>query len=215
LPWVTLKAAVSLDGQMATQSGDSRWITGVRARTDAHRLRARHHAIAVGVGTVLADDPALTVRHVRGTDPIRVVFDSRLRLASQIGKRKLVASGTVVLHTAAAAAARRRRLSKAGVEPVLVRADKAGRVQIKAALQALGKRDIRSLMVEGGPRMLASFHAASRWEEFCLYQAPKLLGEGRAMLEGWSADRVASAPAVEVLRRRTMGEDVLIVLRRG
>jgi diaminohydroxyphosphoribosylaminopyrimidine deaminase/5-amino-6-(5-phosphoribosylamino)uracil reductase len=214
-PWVTLKAALSLDGQVATASGDSQWITGQAARKDAHRLRARHHAIAVGIGTLESDDPALTVRFVTGVDPIPVLFDSALRSAALVRRRRLLREGTLVLCTARASKRDRARLEHAGVETVRVRADAGGRVSIAHALDALGQREIRSLMVEGGGTLLGAFVAADRWEQMVLYQAPRLLGEGRAVLAGFSVPRVAAGPALTVLERRRLGVDERIVLGRA
>ena len=211
-PWVTLKGAVSLDGQLAVGSGDSRWITGEEARRDVHRLRARHHAILVGRATVESDDPALTVRHVLGVDPIPVVLDSKLALAALVGRRQLLRRGTLVVHTRAAAAGRRKKLIAAGVELLQVRARRDGRVSIPAALAALGKRQIRSVMVEGGGEVLASFVSAKAWQEARLYQAPRLLGEGRPLLPGLQWQRVSDAPTVRICGRRKLGADTLLVL---
>lgn len=211
-PWVTLKAAVSLDGQLAVSSGDSKWITGERARRDVHRLRARHHAILVGRATVESDDPALTVRLTRGVDPSPVVLDSKLALASLVGRRQLLRPGTLIIHTRAASASRRKKLAGAGVELLQVRATRDGRVSIPALLTALGKRQVRSLMVEGGGEVLASFVSAKAWQEGRLYQAPRLLGEGRALLSGLSWRRVSDAPTVRIRERRKLGVDTLLVL---
>ncbi len=210
-PWVTLKAAVSLDGQVAVASGDSKWITGELARKDAHRLRARHHAIGVGSGTVASDDPALTVRHVRGSDPDPILFDSRLRLARHLGRRRVLRPGTLVLHTAAASARNRRAFEAAGLELVLVKAAADGRVSIPGALRALGQREVRSLMIEGGGELLASFVRHGAWERLHLYQAPRLMGQGKPLLSGLQLDRVSQAPVVRILSRRRLGEDWLIV----
>lgn len=211
-PYVTLKAAVSLDGQVAVASGESKWITGETARRDAHRLRARHHAIAVGAGTVELDDPELTVRLARGTDPIPVVFDSTLRLAKRVGRVKVLRPGTVVLHTAKAPAVRRDRLLRAGIQLVKVRADRRGRISIPHALEQLGRREIRSLMVEGGGELLGSFVVSGAWQRLHLYQAPRLLGAGRPLLAGYLPKSVNDAQSVKILERRRLGEDTLIVV---
>lgn len=211
-PFVTLKIATSLDGRIATASGDSRWITGDAARRHVHRQRAEHHAIVVGVGTVLADDPKLTVRHVRGVDPQPVIFDSRLRLgAPSAPTRHLVGPGTVVVHTSAASARAAGRLRDAGVELVRVAGDRQGRPRVAAALDALGRRAIRSLLVEGGGRLLGAFVRAGQWQRWLVYQAPVVLGEGRPMVAGLDITRVSEAPRVAVVRRRRLGEDQLTV----
>lgn len=211
-PFVSLKAAVSLDGCIATPSGDSKWITGERARAQGHRLRARHHGIAVGVQTVLTDDPSLDVRWVRGADPVPIIFDSRLRLGRPKVRRKLLREGTWVLHTPVAAVAARSRLQRMGMRLLEVPADPHGRVDVGEALDALGRLPLRSVLVEGGGMLLGAFVAAGLWEQLHLFQAPRLLGEGRRVIAGVSWDRVADAPAVQVVSRRKLGEDLLTVL---
>lgn len=212
-PFVTLKSASSLDGRIATQSGDSRWITGEVARKEVHRLRAVHHAIAVGLGTVLADDPRLDVRAVRGTSPTPVVFDSKLSLGRKGGKRyRVLREGTLILHESAAPKAARARLRDLGVEPIEVSQGEDGRVDVAAALEALGQRNIRSLLVEGGGTLLASFVRAELWQRWYYFIAPRILGEGRAVVSSGAWPMVAQAPRVQCVSTRRFAEDRLWVL---
>jgi diaminohydroxyphosphoribosylaminopyrimidine deaminase/5-amino-6-(5-phosphoribosylamino)uracil reductase len=213
-PWVSLKAAVSLDGQLAVSNGESKWITGEAARRDGHRLRARHHAIAVGARTVALDDPRLDVRMVRGVDPTPVIFDSRLSLAvrPRASRPQLLREGTLVLHTARASPRARASLARSGAEGIEVAADAGGRVSILAALEALGSRSIRSLLVEGGGALHGSFVQSELWQRMHLSREPCFLGEGRALLAGVSWERVKDAPRVRVLSRRRLGDDLASVL---
>lgn len=195
-PWTVLKAAVSADGRVGLPSGESRWITGAEARADGHRVRDQVEAILVGVGTVLADDPRLTVREVAGgRDPVRVVLDSRLRtpvdaalLPDRGGGRAIIAT------TARAAATRRRRLEAAGAEIWTVRADRRGRVDPRAVVTRLATLGVTSLLVEGGPHVHASFIAAGLADEVRLYVSPLLLGAGPAWLGDLGVARLARAP---------------------
>jgi diaminohydroxyphosphoribosylaminopyrimidine deaminase/5-amino-6-(5-phosphoribosylamino)uracil reductase len=211
LPFVSLKMATSLDGRIATLGGNSKWITGLPARRHGHRLRAQHHAIAVGVDTVVLDDPQLDVRLVRGTSPIPVVFDSRLRLADSPTACRILRPGTLVLHTAAAPETARRRLVRRQVEPVEVPSDPAGRIDVGAALVILGRRQIRSLLVEGGGRLHGAFVQSGLWQRMFVYQAPRILGDGRSMVEGVTWSTVAEAPALRIEARHQLGEDLLTV----
>jgi diaminohydroxyphosphoribosylaminopyrimidine deaminase/5-amino-6-(5-phosphoribosylamino)uracil reductase len=211
-PFVTLKAATSVDGCIAASSGDSKWITGVESRRHGHRLRAQHHAIAVGAQTVLADDPRLDVRLVRGVSPLVVVFDSRLRLAGA-GRLHLLREGTWILHTAAAPKRARTGLRALGVELIEVEQDQ-GRVDLRHALELLGKRCVRSILVEGGGRLLGSFVQAASWERLYLYQAPRILGAGVGAFCGARWEKVADAPSLLVEGRRRMGSDLLSIFRR-
>ncbi len=209
LPFVTLKSALSLDGRIACPNGDSRWITGVEARRYVHQMRAQHHAIAVGVGTALHDNPRLNVRHVEGVDPVPIVFDSRLR---SVSANLEILSRALVVHTDAASRTDRRTLAAKGGEGVCVPAGKDGRVSIPAALQVLGERGIRSLMVEGGGTLTASLVAHAAWQRWFLFHAPVVLGEGKAVVPGLSWPTVAEAPHVVVVGRETLGVDLLTIV---
>ncbi len=212
-PFVSLKVATSLDGRIATASGDSRWITGPAARRHGHRLRAQHHAIAVGAETVLLDDPGLDVRLVRGVDPIVIIFDSRLRLGMRSAPpRRVLRPGTWVLHTTRASASARARVAKTGATPIRIAADRSGRVNLGKALDVLGQREIRSLLVEGGGHLHGSLVAAGLWQRAFVFQAPRLLGDGRSALAGVGWSTVAEAPQVHVQARRMLGPDQLTVI---
>lgn len=210
-PWVTLKAATSLDGRIAATGGDSRWITGEPARRVGHWLRARHHAIAVGADTVLRDDPQLSARLYPGVDPVPVIVDSRLRTADS--RAHLLRPGTIAVHTEHAPEDRCRSLADRGVQLLVVAADDHGRVDVPAALVALGRQPIRSLLVEGGGRLLASFVAAGAWDSWFWFQAPVLLGDGVPVVPGLQWSSVAEAPRLQVDRRVGVGVDTLTVLR--
>lgn len=212
-PFVTLKVASSLDGRIAAVSGDSKWISGEPARRLGHWLRARHHAIAVGADTLLRDDPQLNVRMVAGADPVPVVFDSALRTAGAANRPQLLRPGTFVLHTDRADEAARRALDELGVRRVEVAADARGRVDIAAALEALGQLPLRSLLVEGGGHLLASFLAANAWQRWYWFHAPVVLGEGRPALPGLGWTTVAEAPRLAAQLRVSLGDDGLTVLR--
>ena len=177
-PWVTLKAAVSLDGRVATREGESKWITGEAARERGLELREEHDAILVGVETILADDPQLTRR--LGLNPIsgwrRVVLDTRLRTPSDAVVVRTQPEATVIAHTAEAGVEDRRRLREAGVELVELKADDDGRVNLGALLDHLAKREVAALLVEGGPTVHGSFNDADLVDEIILFIAPFVIG---------------------------------------
>ncbi len=174
LPLVTLKLAISLDGRTATSPGDSPWISGERSQALVHRWRAESDAIAVGIGTVLADDPLLTARPTSGPaarQPLRVVFDrqARLPLDSQL-LRTLDTSPVLAVVSSDADGARRKALNDAGAE-VMVADD------IRSALGGLGARGTTSLFLEGGRTLAAAFLDAEQIDESRTFVAPTLLGE--------------------------------------
>ena len=208
LPFVTLKAAVTLDGRMATRTGDSKWITGEEARTEAHRMRDRSDAVLVGIGTVLADDPALTVRHVDGVDPVRVVLDAGLRTPPNA---TLAAAGTLVMHASDAPRANAESLRAKGCELIEVPRVE-GRLDVGAVLAVLGKRDIVRVLVEGGPTLHASFLAGGHADYAAIFVAPKVVGdrEAPAFAGGRGVDSIANAWTLKNPRVQRFGVDVLI-----
>lgn len=204
-PYLLLKAATSLDGRIATASGDSKWITSPGQRRQARWLRRLHDAVLVGIGTALADDPLLLPSPRTRRPFTRVVLDSHLRLPPDSRLARSASPRRPVLVLSCHDAPTRRRLEKAGLEIVRLAAD-AGRVAIAPALEALGARGIASLMVEGGSEVLGSFLAARLLDQVALFRGPILLG-GRASLpafggrgpatvaEGLRLEPVPSLPA--------------------
>jgi diaminohydroxyphosphoribosylaminopyrimidine deaminase/5-amino-6-(5-phosphoribosylamino)uracil reductase len=177
-PWVTLKAAVSLDGRIATRTGQSKWITGEAARRRSLELREEHDAIVVGVGTVLADDPLLTRR--LGLNPregwTRIVLDSRLRTPTAAQVVQTDPEQTLVAHTPEAAPAERRRLAAAGVQLLEVAAGADGRVELHQLLEQLARREVAALLVEGGSAVHGAFADAGLVDEAVFFVAPLLIG---------------------------------------
>ncbi|MBW2507641.1 MAG: bifunctional diaminohydroxyphosphoribosylaminopyrimidine deaminase/5-amino-6-(5-phosphoribosylamino)uracil reductase RibD [Deltaproteobacteria bacterium] len=213
-PFVTLKAAITLDGKIATRTGDSKWITGEAARTEAHRLRDDSDAVLVGVGTVLADDPALTVRHVTGRNPIRVVLDADLRtpenatILERAGTRD---TEVLIFHAENAAEARREKLRRPGIELIPVSRDARG-VDLCEVLDVLGKRDVVRLLVEGGARVHGTFLDLGLADRAAIFIAPRVLGDAEAIsfAAGEGADSIAQAWSLVRTEMRTLGTDWLV-----
>jgi len=199
-PRVTLKLATSLDGRIATALGESQWITGPEARQQGHRLRATNDAILVGVETVLADDPELTVRlpDYAGPHPLRVVLDSRLRTPATA---RVATGNTLILTTAAPHAI--------GQAEVVAVASEDGRPAIAAVLEALASRDVTSLLIEGGGRVAASFLQAGVVDVIEWFRAPILLGgEGRPCVASLALAKLADAPKFRRLGVEPVGDDL-------
>ncbi|HEY8485765.1 MAG TPA: bifunctional diaminohydroxyphosphoribosylaminopyrimidine deaminase/5-amino-6-(5-phosphoribosylamino)uracil reductase RibD [Limnochordales bacterium] len=186
IPFVTCKAAISLDGKVATAAGQSRWITGPAAREAAHRLRALHDAVLVGVGTVLADDPMLNARLKAGSrrlrQPWRVVVDSQARTPPQAAlfRPRGPAGPVVIAVTPSADPGRVEALRQAGAQVWQLPADATGRVDLRALLQALGRRSIVSVLVEGGGTLHAALLQAGLVDRVVAFIAPCLIGGQRA-----------------------------------
>ena len=218
-PLFHLKLASSLDGRIATASGESKWITGEGARADGHRLRAVHDAILVGAGTVAADDPDLTCRlpGLGAYSPVRIVLDSKAGLA-QSSKLATTARQVPVwlLCTNAAPAEKRRGLHQAGVEIIEVAAAGDGRVDVSAAAQALGQRGLTRVLVEGGGQVAAAFLKASLIDRITSYRAGLVLGaDGRSAVGELGFDRLDFAPRFTLVSSRKMQGDTVESWTRG
>lgn len=210
-PYVHVKSAVTLDGRIATRTGDSKWITGEAARSETHRMRDTSDACAVGVETVLADDPALTVRHVEGRDPIRVVFDSKLRTPPTA---KVVTGDAPcwILHAPKAGSVRRAALREAGAILLEVSADEEGRIDLDAALRTLGARDVMRLMVEGGGVLQGALLDSAHVDFVSVFVAPVIVGDTQAkgFAAGQGTTEMAQAWRLRDPAVRSLGPDVLI-----
>jgi diaminohydroxyphosphoribosylaminopyrimidine deaminase/5-amino-6-(5-phosphoribosylamino)uracil reductase len=199
-PWITLKAALTLDGRIATARGESKWITSPAQRRDARRLRRLHDGVAVGIGTVLADDPLLLPQPRTARPFHRIVFDSRLRLPLASRLVRSARSSPVWVLCTKADRRKRAALERKGVTVVEQRAHRSGRVSLRWAVGELWRRGLRSLMVEGGSELLGAFLAARLVDAVALYRAPLILGgrTGVPAFGGSAPRRLADARALRL-----------------
>ena len=205
---VTLKLATSLDGRIATASGESRWITGPASREQVHRLRAAHDAVVVGVETALADDPELTVRLAgyAGRQPARVVLDSRQRLAPAC---KLVATAREIPTYVVATGAADPALSEAGVRVLSVPAVGEDRPDLKTVVQALANTGLSNLFVEGGGQVAGSFLRCGFVDALECFRAPIVIGgEGRPAIGALAVAVLAGAPHFRRVEVSQLGDDL-------
>jgi diaminohydroxyphosphoribosylaminopyrimidine deaminase / 5-amino-6-(5-phosphoribosylamino)uracil reductase len=219
-PWVLFKSAMTLDGKVATRTGDSKWISGERSRDLAHRWRASVDAVIVGIGTALADDPQLTARPdgppaELSRQPRRVVFDTLARLppSSQLVAAAAEVPLTVVV-SRAAARADTDALEAAGAQ-VLVATGENEPARVRSALDQLGALGVASALLEGGPHLAGAFLDADEIDETRLFLAPLLLGgsSARDPLEGQGVERISEALHALTFDCERIGEDLLISAR--
>jgi diaminohydroxyphosphoribosylaminopyrimidine deaminase/5-amino-6-(5-phosphoribosylamino)uracil reductase len=215
-PWVLFKSAMTLDGKVATRSGDSKWISGESSRRVAHRWRAECDAVAVGVGTALADDPLLTSRLEGVTrQPRRVVFDSlgRLPLDAQLVRDARQLPLTIVVSRAAPRTATD-ALEAHGAE-VIVATGENEPARVCSALDQLGASGVTSILLEGGPHLAGAFLDAGQVDEIRLFLAPVILGgrTARDPLEGEGVEQIADAVRALTLECRRIDEDLLVTAR--
>ncbi len=214
-PWVILKWAQSLDGKIATRTGDSKWITSLAARRASHALRGRVDAVVVGVGTVLTDDPELTCRLVSAKRvAVRVVLDTHARTPVSSKLVRSARSSPTLIVTADATSVRARRLARAGCE-VLGVSTRRGRVRLDRLLDVLGRRFMTNVMVEGGGAVLGAFMDEGLADEAEVFVAPRIIGGRTAVgpLAGVGPAKMEELPDVRVIEERMVGSDRRVRLR--
>ena len=215
-PLVVFKSAMTLDGKVATRTGDSQWISGEASRARAHRWRAESDAVAVGIGTALMDDPQLTAR-IEGVakQPRRVVFDSEARLPLDSKLVQAVAELPLVVVTSRAAARTSvQALEAAGVD-VIVATGENEAARVENALDELGAREIQSLLLEGGPHLAGAFLEAGEIDEARMFVAPVLIGGAKAKtaVEGIGVGDIAAGSRALAIETERIEDDVLIIAR--
>jgi diaminohydroxyphosphoribosylaminopyrimidine deaminase / 5-amino-6-(5-phosphoribosylamino)uracil reductase len=211
LPYVTLKSATSLDGKVATVTGESKWITGEEARKDVHQFRHTQDAILVGVNTVITDNPSLTTRlETGGKNPIRVILDSNLRTPLKSGVIHDQAAKTIIVTGAGAEPERAKQFEEQGIEIIKLETEKVG---IKEMLEKLGERGITSLYVEGGAEVHGSFLREKAFQRVITYIAPKLIG-GRNAPSAYGGEGIArleETVPLKVIDVKQIGQDIRII----
>jgi len=214
MPFVTVKFAQSLDGRLATATGNSQWISSPSSLRLAHKLRREHDCVMVGIGTVLADDPRLTVRLIDGRNPLRVVVDSNLRIPSTARLLREEAHRTLIATTSRANSRRVSELEAAGAEVMTSAAAADGSsVDLAELLQTLGRRGIASVLVEGGAGLITSLLAARLADRLVVVVAPKLIGRGIESIGDLGIATLDEAITFSSLETRKLGPDVVFDAR--
>src|SRR5436190_10307805 len=207
-PLVTVHYAQTIDGRIASRTGDSRYVSGEGSLRLAHELRAAHDAVLVGIGTVLADDPKLTVRLVPGESPVRVVVDSRLRIP--LGANVLAAGArTIVATTPLASEERAAAIRARGAQVLRVKADADGHVDLRDLLARLRDEGVRSVLVEGGRGIITAVLREHLVDRLTVCIAPKLIGEGIAAVGDLHIDKLCDAMTFERSGFTASGGDVI------
>lgn len=214
IPFTILKLAATLDGKIATRTGQSKWITSAKSRALAHQLRAEVDAIMVGAGTVIADDPLLTYRgrKKRRRPLLRIVADSSLKIPLTARVLKPVpGADTLVVTTETSAKEKRELIEKASAKVLVVRAEN-DLVCLKSLMEELGKRECASLLIEGGSRLAASAIKEGVVDKVLIFYSPKILAgsDGLSMFSGQGAGRLEEALALCSVRLKKLGEDFLV-----
>ncbi|MDD8021366.1 MAG: bifunctional diaminohydroxyphosphoribosylaminopyrimidine deaminase/5-amino-6-(5-phosphoribosylamino)uracil reductase RibD [Acidobacteriota bacterium] len=214
IPFVTLKAALSLDGKIAASSGDARWISSDESRRFGQELRAEYDGIITGINTILVDDPLLTVRleHFVKKRWSRIILDSKLRFPLEARLLKNLEEGKVLIFTSYKSSREKaKRLTEKGAEVICV-PERKNRLSLRAILKELGRREIASVLVEGGAGVMTSFLEQKLPDKAFFFISPKLIGGAKAptMFEGQGAGRVSRATELKNIRTLRLKDDIII-----
>jgi len=205
-PWVTAKAALSLDGDIALENGESKWISGPLARKRAHLMRAENDAVMVGVGTIIRDDPMLTVREVDGKSPIKIVVDKYLDTPPDA--KVLNHGGCVFLTGQHADEEREKRLIARGAKVIRRTMDDTQRIPAVEMLRELKSLGVNHLLIEGGGKLIGSFIASGTVDEYSLFIAPRVLGKGLRISDNIVFKHMEETISMRQVRLRRIGDDI-------
>jgi len=215
IPYVTLKAAQTIDGRIADKNGDSKWISSLNSRKYVHTLRSKYDAVLIGSGTVIKDNPNLTVRLTEGRNPRRIVFDTNLklktsqRLYTNNGDKKLI---VVTSKNSVDKKGKIKKLLSSGTQIIYVKENGSGRLNLKSALRELYKIQISSILVEGGNEIFTSFIKENLFDEIQLFITPKILGCGLPLIGSIGIKNIKRAMKVKLVNTEKIGDDLLLEL---
>lgn len=212
-PYVTLKMATTIDGKIADSNGNSKWISSAESRTFVHDLRSEYDAVMVGINTVRIDNPELTVRLVEGRNPRRVVLDSDLRISLSGNLLKSNSDKNLIIITSEESRSKKKKLKKIqskAAEVIFVGRNKSGNLDLKKALSELAKRNIISLLIEGGSKVFSGFLKEKLFDETLVFISPKFLGRGLSCVENIGINKIGKAMKLRIKDIDVMGDDAFI-----
>jgi len=215
IPYVTLKAAQTLDGMVADKNNYSEWISSSESRKYVHWLRSRYDAVLIGFETARKDNPKLTVRMIEGRNPYRIVLDSNLKLKSDLNLFKINSDNKTIVITSEENKSKLKKinhLEKIGVKVLFVREDDNGRLVLKSILKELAKLQIISLLVEGGSKIYSSFLKQNLFDDIYLFTSPKILGSGLKTFSELKSNKLNDAVKLNIRQTQKIGDDLLIEL---
>ena len=208
-PFVVVKAAMSLDGKIATRTGDSKYITGREARKFVHELRAEYDAVMVGINTALKDDPQLTVRLVKGINPHKIIIDSNLKIPLKAKVLKNEPNKLIIATSKKAPKAKIKKLQQKGVNVLIINLNK-GKIDLKELTKELGKREICSILIEGGAELNADAIKSGVADKVLFFISPRFIGEGLAALGDLGIKKVDKSIKLNKLDYTKIGRDILL-----
>jgi riboflavin-specific deaminase-like protein len=211
LPFVTIKYAQTLDGRIATATGESQWISSETSLKYTHQLRAAHDSILVGAGTVIKDNPELTVRLVRGRNPLRVIVDSELKIPKQAKVFQTISGARTLIATIKTSADPKfQSIADSGVEIITIKADRKGNVDLIKLFKILAARNISSILIEGGAQIITSTLKNNLANRLITIIAPKILGSGIEAVGDLNIRKLSLAKKLSIQKVSRCGDDIII-----
>jgi len=208
-PYITLKFAQTLDGRIAAKDGSSKWISGPKARKFAHGLRAKNDAILVGAKTVLEDNPSLTTRFVKGKNPVRIVIDGKLSIPLNSSVVKTANRiRTIIVTSKTAPRKKMERLRKKGVDLIVLSTSGGSNIDLHRIIRILSKKDIKSILVEGGSEILTSFIRVGLADDIISIISPKILGKGIESIGDLSIKNIKKSLGLKLNKIKRLGDDI-------
>ncbi len=215
IPYITLKIAQTLDGKIADHNKDSKWITSITARRKVHTLRSQYDAVLIGTGTLKKDNPSLTVRLIEGRNPKRILLDSKFRITTKHRMLKSDGYKNTIIVTSKKNKTKSRKVNtflSLGVDVVFVRETENGYLDLKQTMKEMAKRNIASILVEGGNKIFTSFIKNNLYDEILLFVSPKLLGGGLPSVGDLGINSINKVLKLQANCVEKIGEDILIEL---
>lgn len=215
IPYITLKAAQTIDGKIADTGGNSKWISSIEARRYVHSLRSQYDAILVGAGTVSKDDPHLTVRLTEGRNPRRIIVDTHLELKTTHRVLMNNHDSNLIIITSQGSVVKKRKIKKLisqGAHIIYSKSAGNGKLDLKYMLKELGKLNLNSILVEGGSKLFTSFVQRNLYDNFLLFLSPKIIGSGVPIVGDLGLKSIKNIHKLKLVNTEKIGEDILIEL---
>jgi diaminohydroxyphosphoribosylaminopyrimidine deaminase / 5-amino-6-(5-phosphoribosylamino)uracil reductase len=217
IPYISIKAAQTLDGKIADLNGGSKWISSASSRKYVHELRSKYDAVLVGSGTVKKDNPSLTVRLVEGRNPRRVILDTNLNLKTTYRIFSKNSDKNLIIITSVSSLGKNRKINKLrqlGAQIVFTKENENGQIDLKKAMEELAKIQISSILVEGGSEVITSLLEQKLYDDILVFISPKILGEGKPAIGSLGIKSIHKALQLNIERFEKIGDDLLIELKK-